>query len=68
MNASKHSHTKTPSDADLKDDPGIGRSRGIQSPSDDEMLNGDNTVEGDAANDATPAGGVDPADRGRTNR
>jgi hypothetical protein len=68
MMTSKHSKTTTPSDADLRDDPGIGRSRGIRQPDDDEALQGENTVEGDVANDPTPAGGVDPRQRGRTNK
>jgi hypothetical protein len=35
---------------------------------DPEDLAGANTDEGDVANDTTPQGGVDPNQRGRTNR
>ncbi|MGY2051908.1 hypothetical protein [Methylobacterium sp. JK268] len=65
---SKHSKTATPSDADLKGNPGIGTSKGTtRSGADPEVLEGENTVEGDVANDVTPEGGVDPNQRGRTN-
>jgi hypothetical protein len=57
-----------PTDLDLADDPGISRPPGIASPPDDEELQGENTVEGDVANDTTPQGGVDPRQRGRTNK
>ncbi|MFB2607189.1 hypothetical protein ACE04B_35395, partial [Rhizobium phaseoli] len=67
MTSSKHAKTTKPSDLDLSDDPGIGRSRGIVSPPDDEALQAENTVEGDTAND-TPQGGVDPRRRGRINK
>ena len=54
---------------DLKDNPGIGQSKGTtisgENPS---FASGENTVEGDVANDTTPQGGIDPDQRGRTNR
>ncbi|PKA41601.1 hypothetical protein [Rhizobium sullae] len=68
MTSAKHPKTTKPSDRDLTDDPGIGRSRGISTPPDDETLRGENTVEGDVANDTTPQGGIDPRHRGRTNK
>jgi hypothetical protein len=68
MTSTKHRKTVRPSDRDITDDPGIGRSRGIANPPDDEDLKGENTVEGDVANDTTPQGGVDPRQRGRTNK
>lgn len=68
MTPAKHAKTAKPSDIDLDNDPGIGRSRGIDEPPEDELLQGDNTVEGDVANDATPQGGIDPQQRGRTNK
>jgi len=68
MTSAKHKKTVKPSDVDIENDPGIGRSRGIDWPPDDELLQGENTVEGDVANDTTPQGGVDPRQRGRTNR
>ncbi|OLP61029.1 hypothetical protein BJF93_02930 [Xaviernesmea oryzae] len=64
----KHPKTQKPGDTDLTEDPGVGRTRGLQSRSDDELLQGENTVEGDTANDTTPEGGVDPSDRGRINK
>lgn len=67
MSASKHPKTKTPSDADLKHNPGIGSSPGTEGQADD--LDGENTFEGDVMNDATTvAGGIDPDQRGRTNK
>ncbi len=68
MTSPKHRKTNKPSDLDLTDDPGIGRSPGIKNPLDDEELQRENTVEGDVANDTTPQGGVDPRKRGRTNK
>jgi len=68
MTSPKHNKTSKPTDLDLTDDPGIKRSRGITTPPDDAELQGHNTVEGDVANDTTPQGGVDPRQRGRTNK
>jgi hypothetical protein len=62
---SKQPKTTTPTDADLKGNPGIGTSKGMRmSGGDPEDLAG----EGDVANDTTPQGGVDPNQRGRNNR
>ncbi|MRX50232.1 hypothetical protein GI374_07185 [Paracoccus sp. S-4012] len=63
---SKHPKTKTPSDANLRNDPGIGRSKGVDP--DDPPIGGENTFEGDVMNDTTPEGGIDPNQRGRTNK
>jgi hypothetical protein len=61
---------------DINDDedenPGIGQSKGLfaRSGADDrdaELIEGENTVEGDTENDATLGQGVDPRDLGRTN-
>ncbi|PDT16043.1 hypothetical protein CO670_14750 [Rhizobium sp. J15] len=68
MTSPKHAKSTKPTNKDSTDDPGIGRSRGIVSPPDDEALQADNTVEGDTANATTPQGGVDPRHRGRTNK
>jgi hypothetical protein len=68
MTSAAHFKTKKPSDKDLKQDPGIGRSRGIILPEEDESLQADNTVEGDVANDTTPQGGIDPRQRARSNK
>ncbi|MFC0010106.1 hypothetical protein [Devosia nitrariae] len=54
-------------DRDLESNPGIGQSPGLTG-SDDNVLAGDNTVEGDVMNDTTIAGGIDPNQRGRTNK
>jgi hypothetical protein len=54
---------------DLVDDPGIGQSKGARAgKGDPDLIRGQNTVEGDVENDTTPQGGVDPRQRGRTNR
>ncbi|MFA5581531.1 MAG: hypothetical protein WDA25_06210 [Paracoccaceae bacterium] len=63
---SKHPKSKHPSDADLRGDPGIGRSKGVDRK--DPLIGGDNTFEGDVLNDTTPEGAVDPNQRGRTNK
>lgn len=65
---SKHDKTKRPSDKDLKVNPGIGQSTGLQSAQDAEDLEGDNTFEGDTANNTNRAGGINPKDRPRANR
>jgi len=78
MSTSKHplsGHTPTtlPVD-DLDCDPGIGRSRGATASgvpkteleNEGDLEDGENTVEGDVANDVGLGGGVDPDRRGRT--
>lgn len=69
---SQHPKTRTPSDKDLKENPGIGTSRGTIGGGDlldeDGALDGENTFEGDVENDVTPEGGVDPRQTGRTNK
>lgn len=68
----KHPKTRKPSDKDLRENPGIGTSKGAIQGSeildDDQSLDGDNTFEGDVENDVTPQGGVDPDQMGRTNK
>jgi len=54
-------------DRDLESNPGIGQSPGLDG-EDSGMMAGDNTVEGDVMNDTTIAGGIDPNQRGRTNK
>ena len=68
MSTSKHPKTHDPSDADLKGNPGIGSSAGTTGQDDDDVLDGDTTFEGDVLSDATPQGGVDPEQTGRTNK
>ena len=78
MSASKHpqsGHTPTtlPVD-DLECDPGIGRSAGSTMSGvgkrdlreNQDLEDGENTVEGDVENDVTPQGGIDPEQRGRS--
>ncbi|HRO14177.1 MAG TPA: hypothetical protein PLL33_03875 [Paracoccus sp. (in: a-proteobacteria)] len=63
---SKHPKTHQPSDADLRNDPGIGSSKGADRS--DPEIGGENTFEGDVMNDTTPEGGIDPLQRGRENK
>ena len=53
--------------SDLERDPGIGTTAGSWD-SDPADIAGTSTFEGDVLNDTTPQGGVDPDQRGRTNR
>jgi hypothetical protein len=64
MSGSQQPKPAKPSDADLRGNPGIGSSKGTTK---DDRADGDNTLEGDVLNDATPSGGVDPKQTGRTN-
>jgi hypothetical protein len=66
MSSAKHPKTHTPSDADLEHNPGIGTSKGTAG--EEDLDRGANTVEGDVMNDVTPSGGIDPDQRGRTNK
>jgi len=79
VSTSKHPHsghtpTTLPVD-DLECDPGIGRSRGATASGvpkreledQGDLEDGENTVEGDVANDAGLGGGVDPDRRGHEN-
>ena len=55
---------------DLERNPGIGQSKGLFARAagiDPELIEGDNTIEGDVDNDAGRAGGINPK-LGRTNR
>jgi hypothetical protein len=54
-------------DEDLERNPGIGQSIGTSQGGDVELIEGENTVEGDIDNSADAAGGV-KLDRGRTNK
>lgn len=65
---SKHFKPKEPNDVDLKRDPGIGQSKGLNRATGDEEIAGENTEEGDVANDTTRFGGVNPKQRGRANK
>ena len=67
---SQHPKTQTPSDLDLKRNPGIGQTtQGIdQQNTVFEDEEGDNTIEGDVMNDVEPDGSVDTGHTGRTNK
>jgi hypothetical protein len=70
MSSGKHFKTRTPSDRDLKGDPGIGRSKGAKIAKADPLeIEGEHTFEGDVENDPGERTGAIRADkRGRTNR
>ena len=69
MSSNKHPKTRTPTDRDLKSDPGIGRSKGQYRQGTSGLpIPGENTFEGDVMNDADRTGAVDPDKTGRTNR
>jgi hypothetical protein len=59
----KHTKRRKPSDADLKGNPFIGGSKGTTqaqvTPDELEDMEGENTIEGDDANDTNPQGGID---------
>ncbi len=65
--SNKQPKTTTPTDADLKGNPGIGTSKGMAG-ADPEELEADSTFEGDVENETTPEGGVDPDHRPRKNK
>jgi hypothetical protein len=71
MSTSKHPRSR-PGDAprdDLEDSPGIGTTKGVTAgKGDPDLVEGENTFEGDVENDATPQGGIDPRQTGRTNK
>lgn len=66
---SKRPKMTTPTDADLKRNPGIGQSKGTaMGDFDPDLIEGESTVEGDVENDVNPSGAADPGQRGRGNR
>lgn len=69
MSGSKHDKAEGegPFTSDLERNPGIGQSGGTAG-GDGELIEGDNTFEGDVENDVNPAGGIEGADLGRTNK
>ena len=68
MTTSHHPKTSHPSDKDLRINPGIGQSKGLNRFTGDDEILGDATEEGDVSNETNPQGGVNPAHRGRTNK
>lgn len=64
---SGHEPEPFPAD-DLDCNPGIGSSRGTTMAGEDpDLIEGENTIEGDVGNDSGLGGGIDPEQRGRTN-
>lgn len=71
MSTTKHEKQdgEGPFTSDLEDDPGIGQSPGLfQTGEDPDLLEADNTQEGDTDNGAGPNGEAIEGDLGRTNR
>lgn len=71
MSTTKHekSSGEGPFTSDLESDPGIGQSKGLlQTGEDPDLLEADNTQEGDVENDAGPNGEVRENNLGRTNK
>ena len=68
MTTSQHPQTRNPSDKDLKINPGIGQSKGLNRRIGDDPILGEATEEGDVSNETNRFGGVDPEHRGRTNK
>ncbi len=64
----QHRKTTHPTDEDLKRNPQIGQSKGLDRFTGVDEVQSENTVEGDVANDANRFGGVDPDQRGRANK
>ena len=60
---------ESPFTDDRERNPDIGQSKGSFATGEDlELLEGENTVEGDVENDSTYGGGADPKQLGRTNK
>ncbi len=73
MTSSKHSHQFPPDvplpPSDLERNPGIGSSKGaFRTGEDPEVIEGDNTVEGDVENGTNANGGISEHEEGRTNK
>ncbi|MCU6453092.1 hypothetical protein LPN01_03265 [Sphingomonas sp. A2-49] len=71
MSTTKHdkSGDEGPFTSDLEDDPGVGQSPGLQRTGEDpDLLEADNTQEGDVENGAGPNGEAREGDLGRTNK
>ena len=68
---SKHpSPAEQPADLpdDLETNPGIGQSPGLRNGDEFDLIEGENTVEGDTDNDTKPNGGLDPDQRSQTGK
>lgn len=67
--STKHQESRgeAPFTSDLERNPGIGQSRGSFATGEDpELLEGENTVEGDVDNDANAQGGINENQRSRS--
>jgi len=67
----RHDKTRgeSPFTSDLERNPGVGQSKGAFATGEDpELLEGENTVEGDLENAANPHGGVNEHQGQRTNK
>lgn len=53
---------------DLVKNPGIGQSPGLQDGDEFDLIEGENTVEGDTDNDTKPDGSLDPEQMGQTQK
>lgn len=71
MSTSKHdkSPDEGPFTSDLEDDPGIGQSKGLSATGEDpDLLEADNTQEGDVENGGSGVGDAVGRNLGRTNK
>jgi len=68
MTTSQHPKTARPTDKDLRLNPGIGQSKGLNRFTGDDEILGDATEEGDVSNETNRYGGINPEHRGRTNK
>jgi hypothetical protein len=68
MSSDKHKDEQSQFRDDRERDPKIGQSKGTFATGEDpELIDGENTVEGDVQNDSTYGGGAEPDQLGRTN-
>ena len=71
MSTSKHpsaGHEVVGGVDDLERNPGIGQSPGLRNADEFDLIEGDNTVEGDTDNDTKPDGSIDPDQLGQTSK
>ena len=68
MSGSQHPKSRRPTDKDLKINPGIGQSKGLNRFEGDDEVLGNVTEEGDVSNETNRFGGINPDHRGRTNK
>lgn len=69
MTEARKPEDKSPFRDDSDDNPDIGQSKGTFATGEDpELIEGENTVEGDVENDSSYGGSADPDQLGRTNK